>query len=211
MLLAVAFTATTMCSCVDERYSFDNIEMGDISIGNVITTPPITASISLEGLLGGMSEIEKILEANGLTLEDIGVVGMYLGDQSFTANLPLDVPLIPESMVSIFDDGSEGSKVEMLMDISSTLPMEMIFELEFTDATGRVITGFNDITLAKAENGQSVTFKQSQDITRIIGDLSAIKGINISLRRPTLDKVVFELNNYVSIKMRIEKTGGIKL
>ena len=104
-VLPAAVFAVSLLSygCVDREYSLDNIDGGgSISVGDVITTPPVTAHLTFEGILGGMDEVERILEENGLSFEDIGFVEMYIGEELFLVNLPLDIPLIPEGMTDTF-------------------------------------------------------------------------------------------------------------
>ena len=131
-VLPAAVFAVSLLSygCVDREYSLDNIDGGgSISVGDVITTPPVTAHLTFEGILGGMDEVERILEENGLSFEDIGFVEMYIGEELFLVNLPLDIPLIPEGMTDTFlPEGDD--KVELLLDIASTLPMAMDLKIE---------------------------------------------------------------------------------
>ena len=49
------------------------------------------------------------------------------------------------------------------------------------------------------------------DITDVIGRISDIEGMNVTLLRPDLEKVKFLLDNYIEVGVRLEKTGGIKL
>ena len=116
-VLPAAVFAVSLLSygCVDREYSLDNIDGGgSISVGDVITTPPVTAHLTFEGILGGMDEVERILEENGLSFEDIGFVEMYIGEELFLVNLPLDIPLIPEGMTDTFlPEGDD--KVDLLL------------------------------------------------------------------------------------------------
>ena len=212
-VLPAAVFAVSLLSygCVDREYSLDNIDGGgSISVGDVITTPPVTAHLTFEGILGGMDEVERILEENGLSFEDIGFVEMYIGEELFLVNLPLDIPLIPEGMTDTFlPEGDD--KVELLLDIASTLPMAMDLKIEFTDASGAVVTAFDTISIAKAGEGEEFGAQERLDIADVIGRISDIAGMNVTLLRPDLEKVKFLLDNYIEVGGRLEKTGGIKL
>ena len=54
-VLPAAVFAVSLLSygCVDREYSLDNIDGGgSISVGDVITTPPVTAHLTFEGIFG---------------------------------------------------------------------------------------------------------------------------------------------------------------
>ncbi len=103
-------------------------------------------------------------------------------------NLPLDIPLIPEGMTDTFlPEGDD--KVELLLDIASTLPMAMDLKIEFTDASGAVVTAFDTISIAKAGEGEEFGAQERLDITDVIGRISDIEGMNVTLLRPDLEKV----------------------
>lgn len=196
--------------CVEREYSLENIAGGgNITVGDVVTTPPVTARLTFGGLLGGTDEVERILEENGFSLEDIGLVEMYIGEELFRANLPLDIPLVPEGVLDTFLP-EEDDRVELLLHVASTLPLALKMRLELTDAFGGVVAAFDDIPLAKAAEGEVYATQVRLDVTETIGRLSEIEGLNVSLLRPDLEKVKFRLDSYVEISVRLEKTGGIR-
>lgn len=198
--------------CVDREYSLDNIEESQIRVGNVITTPPVTAHLSFEGLMGGISEIERILEENGLTLEDLGKVPVDIGQELFLVELPLDIPLIPDSMTDIFEaDAGSDDKTELILGIRSTLPMSVAFGLEFTDSQGAEVMAFDELLIEASENGEEHEAVHRQEITDLIRRLPEIKAIKVTLLRPDAGKINFLLDNYIEIETRVEKTGGIEL
>lgn len=198
--------------CVDREYSLDNIEESQIRVGNVITTPPITAHLSFEGLMGGISEIKRILEENGLTLEDLGKVPVDIGNELFLVELPLDIPLIPDSMTDMFEAASgSDDKTELILGIRSTLPMSVAFRLEFNDSQGEAVMAFDELLIEGSEAGEEHSGVQRQDITDLIRRLSDIKAIKVTLLRPDAEKINFLLDNYIEIETRVEKTGGIVL
>ncbi len=204
-----AVCVVTAHGCVDREYSLDNFGQDEIYIGDVITTPPVNAHISFEGMMGGMEEIERILEENGFTMDDIGIVEMFIGEQEFSMNVPLEAPIIPEEMMDMLDTGS--GTLELLLDVNSTLPMTVEFHLDFVDDSGNVVTEFKDIVIAKAVEGSTVTETQRQDVSELLEQLHRVSGIDITLLRPDLEKVKFLLDNYIEVSLRLEKTGGIKL
>lgn len=209
--LAAVATAciVSVHGCVDREYSLDNFGQDEIYIGDVITTPPVNAHISFEGMMGGMEEIERILEENGFTMDDIGMVEMFIGEQEFSMNVPLEAPIIPEEMMDMLDTGS--GTLELLLDVNSTLPMTVEFHLDFVDDGGNVVTEFKDIVIEKAVEGSTVTETQRQDVSELLEQLHRVSGIDITLLRPDLEKVKFLLDNYIEVSLRLEKTGGIKL
>lgn len=198
--------------CVDRGYDLNNIDgSGDICVGDVITTPPVTAYMTFEGLLGGMSEVERILEENGLSLEDIGLVDMYIAEETFLANLPLDIPLIPEGMLDSFVTDGDDDRVELLLNIESTLPLAFDFRLVFTDAAGNAVTAFDNISIERAPQGETYGAEERRDITDAVSRLSEITNVEAVLLRTDADKVRFLLDNYIELEVRLEKTGGIRL
>lgn len=212
-MIAALCLALVCAGCVDEEYSLSNIGDGsDIRVGNVITTPPVTARISFEGLMGGMAEIERILEENNLTLEDLGKIPVDIGNEEFFVNLPLDIPLIPEGMLDMLGSDSEaGDKTELLLTVKSTLPMSVEFRLEFMDSAGGVILAFDELLIEGSSSGEELEEDRRQDITPVLARLSDIKGLNVTLLRPDAEKIAFLLENYIMIETRIEKSGGIRL
>lgn len=199
-----------VAGCVDREYSLSNIGDSEVRVGNVITTPPVTAHLSFEGLMGGLEEIERILEENGYTFEDLGKVAVDIDHEIFLVDLPVDIPLIPDSMIEMFGVGSDD-KTELVLGIKSTLPMSVAFRLEFTDSYGSVVMSFDELLIEKSESGEEHEAVQRQDITSLISRVSDIKGIKITLLRSDAGKISFLLDNYIQIETRIEKTGGLDL
>ena len=62
-LAAVAVLPLLLSGCVDDTYDLGRYDgsQENIVVGDVIETPPVSARLTFEGLLGGMDEIEKIL------------------------------------------------------------------------------------------------------------------------------------------------------
>lgn len=210
-MVATACIAMLCAGCVEKEYSLSNIEGSENRIGDVITAPPVTARISFEGLMGGMSEIERILQENGLTLDDIGKTPVDIGNQEFAVSLPLHRPLIPEGMLDIFTTASgSGDSTDLLLSIESTLPMSVEFRLEFTDSAGSAVFAFDELFIEGSPDGERKELSRRQDISALIQRLPDIKELNITLLRPDVEKVAFLLDNYIMIETRIEKRGGIE-
>lgn len=200
--------AALLTACVDDTYNLNNVESSDITLGDTITTPPIKAELSLEGLLGGMSEVEKILEENGFTMDDIGFVEMFIGHELFLTEIPFDSPVIPNEILDMLND---GQSLELLLSVRSTLPMAVQMRLEFMDAAGNTILSFDGIEIPATAEGDIFTQEQRQDISPLLDRMHEIQSMKMTLLRPDLNKIKFLLDNYIYIEARIEKTGGIKL
>lgn len=201
-------TMLMVSGCVDKDYDLKNMDRNEICVGNVITTPPIMVRLPFEGIAGGLSAVEQILADNGISMADLGILPVDI-DPDFSVSLPLESPLISGDILDYFN--TEDGTVALLIDTENTLRMQFELQLDFCDAVGETILALDTITIdAAAENAPSLQSSRL-DVTSVLARLDQIYQVNVTIKRPDLQKIVVALDDYLLMNIRLEKTGGIKL
>ena len=201
-------TMLMVSGCVNKDYDLKNMDRNEICVGNVITTPPIMVRLPFEGIAGGLSAVEQILADNGISMADLGILPVDI-DPDFSVSLPLESPLISGDILDYFN--TEDGTVALLIDTENTLRMQFELQLDFCDAAGETILALDTITIdAAAENAPSLQSSRL-DVTSVLARLDQIYQVNVTIKRPDLQKIVVALDDYLLMNIRLEKTGGIKL
>ena len=212
-LAAVAVLPLLLSGCVDDTYDLGRYDgsQENIVVGDVIETPPVSARLTFEGLLGGMDEIEKILADNGYTMDDIGLVEMFLPQELYQMTVPLDASFLSEDVHDIIVPDNSEDRVTLSLGVHSTLPMSVSLNVEFLDRNGLIVTAFEEVEVHKVEEGEVFDAWQEQDITELVSRFSEIASIKLTLLRPDLNKIKFLLENYLYVEARLKKEGGINI
>ena len=197
-----------MSGCVDKDYDLKNMDRNEITVGNVITTPPIIVKLPFEGIAGGLSAVEQLLADNGITMEDLGIVPMDI-DADYSVTLPLETPLLSGDILEYFDT-DEGS-VTLLLDVENSLRMQFDLQLEFCDAAGQTIVALDTFSIDAASENTPSLQNSRMDVTSVLSRLDQIYQVNVTMNRLDIQKIVVSLDDYLLMNIRLEKTGGIKL
>ena len=211
-LTAMALTAATLtfAGCVDKTYDTGNIDPDqDFQVlGDFVATPTlIEARISFEGLMGGLDAIEQLLAEFGLTLDDIGTVPVPITDESFRLEIPLDSALD----TSLLGTDSEDNTLTLILGITSTLAIETAFDMAFVNGSGTEVPLASGIIIEAASQEAPYTASEPIDITSLIGQLDDVQSIVLTLNQINTGAVIFQLDDYLDLGIRFEKTGGIVL
>ena len=208
VVLASCTVLSAMQGCVDRNYDLRNMDSNEITVGNVITTPPISVRLPFEGIAGGLEAIDQILADNGLSREDIGLVPMDI-DAHYNVNMQLESPLVTGDILEYFNT-DEGT-ASLLVDIESTLRMEFDLQLAFCGFDGEPIVSFDNISIAAATGDTPSVQSLRLDVSDVLARLDQIFQINVSIDRLDMKQIVFDLDDTLLMNVRLEKTGGIKL
>ena len=195
--------------CVDRTYDTANIDPGqDFQVvGDIISTPTLVeARISFEGLMGGMEAIEALLADFGLSLDDIGSVPVPITDESFQLEIPLDASLDTSLL-----ENREGDTLTLQLEITSTLAIETAFAISFVNGSGATVPQATGRVIQAATPEAHYTATEPIDLTPLIDQLSDVRSIQLTLNQINTDAVIFHLDDYLRLGIRLEKTGGIVL
>ena len=195
--------------CVDRTYDTANIDPGqDFQVvGDIISTPTLVeARISFEGLMGGMEAIEALLADFGLSLDDIGSVPVPITDESFQLEIPLDASLDTSLL-----ENREGDTLTLQLEITSTLAIETAFAISFVNGNGATVPPASGLVIQAATPEAPYTATEPIDLTQLIDQLSDVRSIQLTLNQINTDAVIFHLDDYLRLGIRLEKTGGIVL
>ena len=195
--------------CVDRTYDTANIDPGqDFQVvGDIISTPTLVeARISFEGLMGGMEAIEALLADFGLSLDDIGSVPVPITDESFQLEIPLDASLDTSLL-----ENREGDTLTLQLEITSTLAIETAFAISFVNGNGATVPLASGLVIQAATPEAPYTATEPIDLTPLIDQLSDVRSIQLTLNQINTDAVIFHLDDYLRLGIRLEKTGGIVL
>lgn len=210
ILAAAALLCTTAAAtgCVDKNYDFNRFDDESlVTVAEVIETPPFTAILSVEGILGGMEGVNTLLDRLGLTLEDLeDLPPIDLIEEATTLNVPMDTSFIPE-----LNEYAEDCSLTLLLSIENSLPMDADMELELLDEGDNIIFTLTPVDLHRTEIGAPETIFREEDMTAVINRLSYISTLKLRIHLPAQEGVQLDLSRFVKIQARFKMTGGISI
>lgn len=210
ILAAAAMLCTTAATtgCVDKNYDLNRFDDESlVTVAEVIETPPFTAILSVEGILGGMEGINTLLDRLGLTFEDLeDLPPIDLIEETTTLDVPMDTSYIPE-----LNEYTEDCSLTLLLSIENSLPMDADMELELLDEADNSIFTLAPVELHRTEVGATETILREEDMTAVIDQLPYIYTMKMRIHMPAQEDVQLDLSRFVKVQARFKMTGGISI
>lgn len=210
VLAAAAILCTTAAAtgCVDRNYDLNRFDDESlVTVAEVIETPPFTAILSVEGILGGMEGVNTLLDRLGLTLDDLeDLPAIDLIEETTTLDMPMDTSFIPE-----LNEYAGDCTLTLLLSIENSLPMDADMELELLDVDNNSVFALTPVDLHRTAEGATETIFREEDMTAVINRLSCISTLQLRIHLPAQEGVQLDLSRFVKIQARFKMTGGISI
>lgn len=210
VLAAAAILCTTAAAtgCVDRNYDLNRFDDESlVTVAEVIETPPFTAILSVEGILGGMEGVNTLLDRLGLTLDDLeDLPAIDLIEETTTLDMPMDTSFIPE-----LNEYAGDCTLTLLLSIENSLPMDADMELELLDVDNNSVFALTPVDLHRTAEGATETIFREEDMTAVINQLSCISTLQLRIHLPAQEGVRLDLSRFVKIQARFKMTGGISI
>ncbi len=210
ILAAAALLCTTAAAtgCVDKNYDLNRFDDESlVTVAEVIETPPFTAILSVEGILGGMEGVNTLLDRLGLTLEDLeDLPPIDLIEETTALDVPMDTSFIPE-----LNEYAEGCSLTLILSIENSLPMDADMEMELLDGEDNIIFTLTPVELHRTEKGATETIAREENMTAVFDQLSYISTLKLRIHLPAQEDVQLDLSRFVKIQAKFKMTGGISI